>query len=707
MRPLILCLILLSGCRSPGPAPVSRHYQPPADRPGREFFVSPGGDDRHAGTAAAPFATLARARDAVRQLVAREGRPPGGIAVTLAPGTYRLTDTFRLGPEDGGTAESPVIYRAGSPGTATLYGGTEIGGFTPVTDASVLARLPAETRGRVWQCDLRSQGITDYGTLAIRGFGHLSPPPTLEVYFDGAPTTLARWPNQGSAGIGRLVEPGDKAAHRPTVFTYLGDRPARWATAPDAWLFGYFRFLWADSTLPVGRIDPVARTIATAEPYEYTGLGGADNTQGIRYHVFNLLEEIDEPGEWYLDRGKGILYLYPPSDPAQAVVELSMLAGPMIEAQRTSHLRIEGLVVDLGRSDGIVLREAEDCLIAGCTIRRLAANGLRILGGHRDTAYGCDIHTIGRRASEVVGGDRATLTPGAHRVENCRIHDFGRIDRTYTPGIELAGVGHTVAHNLLSDCPSSAIRIEGNDHVIEYNEVRDAVLESDDQGAMELFGNPTYRGVVFRYNLFRDIGPKLRPEAQVAGQAALRFDDVISGMQVYGNVFYRAASGWFGAIQINSGRDNVIDRNLFIECRECVSGGWEESNNIWGQVRDGKPPADFYLSPLYLARYPAMAGMLQAPGRNDVTGNVALRCAGAWATPAGKTEPTWVVPPARVRPDRWLLQGNTALPGDDPLVIVSGDKFRLDPVRLEAIGLGFIPLEEIGPYSEGGTPSAR
>jgi hypothetical protein len=32
------------------------------------------------------------------------------------------------------------------------------------------------------------------------------------------------------------------------------------------------------------------------------------------------------------------------------------------------------------------------------------------------------------------------------------------------------------------------------------------VQESDDQGAMELFGNPTYRGVVFRYNRFDNCG---------------------------------------------------------------------------------------------------------------------------------------------------------------------------------------------------------
>jgi len=676
-----------------------RHPPPPIPFPGREFFVSPDGSNQNAGTESSPFATLERARDAVREFVAREGRPKGGVAVTLKPGRYRRTEAFLLSAADGGAPGAPVTYRAQIPGQTVLYGGTEISGFRPVTDPDTLARLPAEAQGHVWQCDLRALGITNYALLAVRGFGHLSPPPTLEVYVNGAPATLARWPNRGFVGVERLVEAGSKEEKNPTVLAYKGDRPGRWTKAPDAWLFGYFRFLWADSTLPVGRVDPTARTIATAQPYLYTGLGGADNTQGIRYYVFNLLEEIDEPGEWYLDRRTGVLYLYPPADLLHAKVEISELSTAMVEANGTDHLRLENLVFDLGRSDGIVLKDAEDSLVAGCTIQRMAANGLRVLGGHRDTVYACDIHTIGRRATEIIGGDRATLSPGGHRVENCRIHDFGRIDRTYTPGIELNGVGNSVAHNLLYDCPSSAVRIEGNDHVIEFNEVRDAVLESDDQGAMELFGNPTYRGVVFRYNLFRDIGPRVRPEAAVAGQAALRFDDVISGMQVYGNIFYRAASGAFGAIQINSGRDNVIDHNLFIECRECVTGGWEESNNIWGQIRAGNQPAGFYLTALYLGRYPAMARMLQIPALNDVSRNAALRCPGAWEKRPGQEDPKDVVPPARARPDRWRLFENLTLEANDPLAPrETAGRLLFNPTRLNELGFGNLPLSDIGLY---------
>ncbi len=147
-----------------------------------------------------------------------------------------------------------------------------------------------------------------------------------------------------------------------------------------------------------------------------------------------------------------------------------------------------------------------------------------------------------------------------------------------------------MAHNLLYDCPSSTLRIEGNDHLIEYNEVHSAVRESDDQGGMELFLNPTYRGVVFRYNYFHHNG-KTGREPAVHGQAAIRLDDAISGVLIYGNVFYRSANGNFGAVQINSGRDNVIDNNIFAECKQGISGGWRPGNSAWRMIREGRAPA--------------------------------------------------------------------------------------------------------------------
>jgi hypothetical protein len=672
----------------------------PAPSTGHQLFVAPDGDDRNPGTEQQPLASLAGAKDAIRALKSRHAFPAGGVAVVLATGVYRVGTTLHLTAADGGEADAPVVYRAQVNGQAILSGGARIGNFRLVDDPGVLRRLPPEARGQVWQTDLKAQGIVDYGILKVRGFSQPSSPPTLEVYCDGTPMRPARWPNQGFVRASRLLDPGSKEENRPSIFGCDTERLERWTGAKDAWLYGYFRFLWADAALPVGRVDAAAHTITTAEPYHYQGVGGADNSHGIRFLIYNLPEEIDEPGEWYLDRASGILYLYPPRDPNEATVEISLHAGPLITADGVANVRFEGLVFDLGRANGVELKNAENCLFAGCTIRRMAGNGLSILGGRNNVVHSCDVHTIGRRAIEVIGGDRASLAPGGHVVENCHIHHFGRLDRTYTPGIQVEGVGHRVSHNLLHDCPSSAVRIEGNDHLIEFNEVHDAVFESEDQGAMELYGNPTYRGVVFRHNLFRDIGPPADGGPVVAGRAALRFDDVICGMLVYGNVFCRAASGGFGAIQINSGRDNVIDRNLFIECSECVTGGWEESNSMWGPLREGRQPGEFFLTDLYRQRYPGVAHLLAKPAMNIVSRNVAWHCGGAWEAEAGRSAAG--PPPAYSRPDRWQLWQNSVLPADWSLGRDTGKRgtpLRLDPERLQEIGFSRSLVEGIGPYA--------
>jgi hypothetical protein len=647
-----------------------------------EVHVAPEGDDAQDGSARHPFATLARARDALRALKA--GGVNGPLCVRIRSGEYLVKETLALTAEDAGTAAAPIVYRADELGKAVFYGGARLSGFVPVTDPAVLGRLPAEARGKVVQCDLRALGVRDYGELRVRGFGQPPSPPTLELYVNGQPQTLARWPNEGFVRAKALLEPGSTATGKPSVLEYDAERHTRWSKAEDLWLFGYFRYLWADAAIKVGSIDTAAHTITLAEAYQYGG--GMDAGQGIIYYAFNLLEELDQPGEWYLNRSTGILYLYPPTDIAAAVVEIGMLPTPMVTLAGVAHVRFEGLVFDLARDNGIVITDSEYCLLAGCTVKRLAGNGIMVSGGSHNTLLGCDIHTIGRRATEVSGGNRQTLTPGGHVVENCRIHGFGRIDRTYTPAIQLEGVGLRVAHNLMYDCPSSVMRIEGNDHLIEFNEVHSAVQESDDQGAMELFMNPTYRGVVFRYNRIHHVG-KTGREGAVHGQAGIRFDDAISGMLVYGNVFYRSANGNFGAVQMNSGRDNVMDNNIFADCKQGVSGGWYPGNSVWKMLQEGNRPADFYTAELYLSRYPELAHMMVAPGINHLWRNIFYHCG-------------QVVTGNQANLD--LFQ-NGIFPDADPgFVDAAGGDFRLKPAAPLFATLGFrpIPLDEIGLYAD-------
>ncbi len=78
---------------------------PPAD-----LYVAPNGNDRNPGTAAAPLATIARARDLLRPRIA--AGLSADVLVAIRGGTYRLEQPLVFGPEDSGSDRHSVTYAA-------------------------------------------------------------------------------------------------------------------------------------------------------------------------------------------------------------------------------------------------------------------------------------------------------------------------------------------------------------------------------------------------------------------------------------------------------------------------------------------------------------------------------------------------------------------------------------------------------------------
>jgi hypothetical protein len=190
------------------------------------------------------------------------------------------------------------------------------------------------------------------------------------------------------------------------------------------------------------------------------------------------------------------------------------------------------------------------------------------------------------------------------------------------------GVGHRIAHNSFHDSPHQAMRIEGNDHLVEFNEVYNVVRETDDQGGIDMWYNPTYRGNVFRYNFWHDIGGGVG-----LGAAGIRLDDAICGVLIYGNVFCRSSDGSFGGVQIHGGKENIVDNNLFVDCRHAVSfspwgeARWLETLARPEMVKKLHEEVDIRQPP-YTTRYPDLARLRESPDVNSIWRNVAIRCGG-------------------------------------------------------------------------------
>ncbi len=630
------------------------------------LYVSPSGSDFGSGSIADPFATITRARDAVRELGKSARREP--ITVYLRGGTYCLDKPVEFGVQDSGSKAAQVTYRAYGKEKVRILGGRVVSGFRPVTDPDALKLLDPSAAPKILQADLKALGIADYGAL---------PDQAMELFYNGTPMTLARWPNVNFTHITGLLweNPVDVRGAKGDLvgkFIYEGDRPARWVTEKDPWAHGYWFWDWSDGRQRIASINPASKLVTLAPPHHVYGY-----RIGQYFYGYNLLSELDSPGEYYIDREKGLLFFMPPDDgKGEAIVSISQ---GFLAITGAHDLSFSGLTFDAARGTGIVANGCSNLRIENCTVSNAGQWGIRIDAGNDCRVSRCELYNLGGGGIWVQGGDRKTLTPSGNSVEDCRIHNYGRIKRMYQSGVAIYGVGNRVAHNSIHDAPHMGIFFSGNDHVIEFNEIYKVCLESNDAGAIYNGRDWTQRGTIIRYNSFHDI-----TGFQNYGAIGVYLDDQLSGTTIYGNLFKNVTRAAF----IGGGRDCVIENNIFIDCQWAVhidsrGLGWASDNT---ELMTYLNNID-YKNPPYSTRYPELVNILEdepmSPKRNKVLRNI--RVGGAWEEidDAGKRNAT--------------IEGN--LTDADPMFVdaAKGD-YRLKRGS-PALKLGFkqLPLREIGP----------
>jgi hypothetical protein len=643
-----------------------------------EYHVAPDGSDSNPGTQEKPFATLERAREQVRKLKAAGSLPAGGVTIVAAGGVYELKQPLALTAEDSGDEGAAIVFKARPGQTVRVVGGRRVTGWKPVSDSTVLARLETTARTHVVQADLRALGITDFGAMS-GGFGQ-SGGPGLELFFNDQPMTLARWPNAGFIKITDVLGPtpvdvrGTKGAQEG-IFVFEGDRPLRWVGESDAWVLGYWFWDWAEQRHKIASIDPVRKTIAVASPYHSYGY-----RKGQWFYGFNILAELDTPGEWYLDREKGILYFWPPTPIASGTAVVSTLPS-LVTMKGTSHTAFRGFTFEATRGTGIVIEGGERIRLLGCTLRNLGGGAVQVSGGRGHRVVGCDISATGDGGISLDGGDRRTLTPGGHVADNNHIHHWSRWNRMYRPGIVLSGVGQTASHNLVEFSPHTAIGFGGNDHVIEYNEIHHVCMEANDAGALYAGRNWTMRGTVVRFNYLHDI-----TGFEGRGCVGVYLDDQYSGTEVRGNVFARVSR----AAMIGGGRDCKIENNIFVDCTPATHVdarglGWAADG--FDGLRNGLKEVPYTVPP-WSTRYPRLVSILNdepmAPKGNLIARNICV--GGRWGDFEERAKPLVTFQDNLLEQDPHFVDpahGNFQLQNDSP-----------------AWKLGFvgIPIEKIGVY---------
>ena len=369
------------------------------------YFVSPTGDDANPGTLEKPFATLQRAQQATRQ---KRGD------VFLRGGTYYLSATLVFTAQDSGAKDAPVVFQNYRGEKVIISGGSRLDplNWQPATNGIFQAKVPADLQ-------------------------------TEEIFVNGERQILARYPNFDS----KAPYFGGFAADAISP-----ERAARWSNPTGGYYHAMHPSLWGDFTWRITGKD-------TNNDVKLEG--GWQNNRGAAAHekirfVENIFEELDAPGEWFLDGKTHSLYFYPPPglDLKNAVVEATRLRTLVEfrgdEARPVKWITLRGLVFrqaartvmdnrePLLRSDWTIYRGGavffngtEDCALEDSFIDQVGGNAVFVNNYNRRVVIrGTQIAKAGASGICFVGDPRAARSP---LFNYDQVQELAAIDRTSGP----------------------------------------------------------------------------------------------------------------------------------------------------------------------------------------------------------------------------------------------------------------------------------
>ncbi|MCQ2486055.1 MAG: right-handed parallel beta-helix repeat-containing protein [Clostridia bacterium] len=642
--------------REPSPSNLGKYSK--SDYPlvdNADFYVSADGSDENEGSFDKPFATIEKARDEVRKL---DKSQKNGITIAVKAGDYRVS-SLEFTSEDSGTESCPVTYCAYGDGEVVINGGISIGGdeFKKVSDKKMLSRLSRTARKKVVCFDLGRFGITadEYGKIyaigsyntAGRYDGDYVGDLYCELFVNDKRQTIARYPNDGYLRTGKVVKTGlglesngaDTkvenwySIRNPESDVYkisrsLAKRISEWETIEDVWMFGFWKYDWADASTPIGYVDVKKRELSP----KFVSLYGTK--EDAPYYFFNIFEELDSEGEWYLDRNSGIIYLYPENNLSDATIDLSLSTEPIIRVRNADYLTFKGLTIKGTRGDA-VLCDGNSNTIKLCEIKNIAGNAV-VMNGYNNLVSENDISRTGRGGVMLSGGDAKLLIAGNNIADNNYIHDWSEIYQTYQPAVTLSGVGNICSHNELCNSPHEAVAFSGNRNIIEYNNIHDVCLLSDDAGAIYSGRRWDCYGNIIRYNCIYNLGSgDHKPDG-------IYMDDALSGQEIYGNLLVNVPKI---GIHLGGGRDLTVKNNIIINTNyrsisydsralDCINGGWfyaysKEGGELWQRLYSSPWQTD-----LWKEAFPQMARISSDfsnienpdfganPAYSDVSGNL-------------------------------------------------------------------------------------
>ncbi len=562
------------------------------------FYVSVSGNDQHPGTAALPFATLQRAQQAVRE----SKRTSVSGRVVVRGGTYYLKSPLVFGPEDSGS-DAPVIYSAEPGESVTISGGRKLScNWSTYKNGIAMTRVPA---------GLEFTQLFVNGKRKIRArypnYDPSDPGKSGYIYAAGPIAAGTRNPFAGPDEDMTFSTQAPRGIRfDPATFT-----KQKWANPEDAEINIFQAAYWGNLQWKIKGIDFDTNSIWFGDGGQQIGAkwsyGPAVLNQHSRFFIENVFEELDTPGEWFLDKKKSILYYYPEpeADLQAAVIEVPVLdqtirfsgtqenpvhnislKGFRIAHTATTYLKpydVPSLSDWAIHRGGSVLAEGtRNCSIEDCWFDAVGGNAVFVNNYNRGfSVIGCKFTQTGDSAICFVGDVEKTngtqrAFPYECQASNNLIHDCGFY------GKQIAGVyisrakRITVSHNLVFNMPRAAVCIGDGTwggHVIEFNQTHDTVRETSDHGPFNAWGRD--RG----WALAQSHGP------YTADRSLDVWEALVDAMEpvIVRNNFFDERSGW--GLDLDDGASNYeIYNNISVGgvSMKLREGAYRKvHNNIW------------------------------------------------------------------------------------------------------------------------------
>lgn len=523
------------------------------DASATKFYVAPNGNDKNPGTIDEPFATPYRAVKAVNALKSKRG----GVTVYFRGGMYSLSESLEFNQRTSGLDEKNLVFFSNyEDEKVTFVGAAAVSGkdFKPANDAKFKSKVAPLAQPYVVSVNLKDLGFKDMGTWT-----NDSRP---SLYVDGAVYEIARWPNgantsmaqytgkDGAHGVKNVGYHGTASELGPAgsgtgnfVFKYSNPRPHSWEFTDNIWMYGYWYEEWTKDHLRVEKFDKNEFVAYTNKGLAY----GGKYVKGNTFYYYNIFEELDQPGEWFLDDKTGILYIYPVGElKDDSVVQLVTTSFDLIASKGAKYTVINGIGMDMGNravvyQDGSMYNIVQRCHVKNMANYALTAESARFCG--------FIANLVEANASIQIYG--STGNSNSFWLEQKRAGNFAQ--NNYCKVIQTgSGKGNVMSHNIVNGQRGMGLYVNGSgESIIEYNEVIAGPDEQLDAGSIYVNGGATNYGNTIRYNYLNKSTPVMR-----SSPYCLYLDDITSGQFVYGNILRE------GRAYLHSGSYNTLYNNF-------------------------------------------------------------------------------------------------------------------------------------------------